>query len=193
MSQSPSSEHISQNLLGITDPDVLDSALNDFASYEWARLSLEPFPQDLGFAYLRAIHTRMFHQIFAYAGKIRETDVQAQGTGIAYCRPQFIENNIKTLFTKLEREDYLTGLTAKEFSLKLAQRWGELSAIHPFLDGNTRSQSAYISRIAQRADHPIEWRNIDVPTLRSSRLIAITGNEEPLAKHIYSNIVQSHD
>lgn len=67
------------------------------------------------------------------------------------------------------------------------------SAIHPFRDGNTRSQSAYISAIAERAGHPIAWTAIDVPTLRNLRLVAVAGRHEPLAAYLRDHLVSSTD
>jgi len=66
-------------------------------------------------------------------------------------------------------------------------------AIHPFRDGNTRSQSAYVSSLAERAGHPIDWTAIDVPTLRNLRLVAVAGRHEPLAGYLRDHLVSSTD
>ncbi|MWJ87057.1 cell filamentation protein, partial [Clavibacter michiganensis subsp. michiganensis] len=113
------------------------------------------------------------------------------GTGIPYCRPDFIEANLDTLFRKLEREDYLTGLDADTFTERLAARWGELSAIHPWRDGNTRSQSMYVAALAQRAGHPIDWARIDVDELRHHRLQAIAGTDRPLAGYLRAHLIDT--
>jgi cell filamentation protein len=125
------------------------------------------------------------------AGKIRDVDVQATGTGIPYCRPEFIDANLTTLFQKLDRENYLTGLDANTFADRLADRWGELSAIHPYRDGNTRSQSTYVSAIAERAGHPIDWERVDVDELRTFRLQAVAGNDRPLAGYLREHLVDT--
>ncbi|MWJ23518.1 Fic family protein, partial [Clavibacter michiganensis] len=117
--------------------------------------------------------------------------VQATGTGIPYCRPDFIEANLDTLFRKLEREDYLTGLDADTFTKRLADRWGELSAIHPWRDGNTRSQSMFVAVLAQRAGHPIDWASIDVDELRHHRLQAIAGTDRPLAGYLRAHLIDT--
>lgn len=186
----PGSGGVLINAADIRDQATLDRAMNDVASIVMAAVQIEPVPDRPGFDYLQSIHTRMFRDLVpGIAGQIRDVDVQATGTGIPYCRPDYIDANLTTLFHKLEREDFLTDLDADTFSERLADRWGELSAIHPYRDGNTRSQSAYITALADRAGHPIDWHRIDVDTLRQHRLHAVAGNERPLATYLRDHLV----
>ncbi|HKU10788.1 MAG TPA: hypothetical protein VJQ61_06115 [Sinomonas sp.] len=64
-----------------------------------------------------------------------------------------------------------------------------MTAIHRFRDGNTRSQSAYVSMLAERAGHPIDWRLIDVDLLRELRLHAMAGHEKALADYLHDRLL----
>lgn len=185
----PGSGGVLVNRLGIQDAARLDQALNDYASAGWAILRTQPVPEPPGFEYLRTIHREMFSPLLEWAGELRTGDAQATGVGIAYARPVYIAESLRTLFDRLEGENFLAGLDASTFADRLADRWGELSAIHPFRDGNTRSQSAYVSAIAQRAGHAIDWTLVDVPTLRTLRLAAIVGQHEPLAAYLRDRLL----
>ncbi|MCE0459727.1 Fic/DOC family protein [Curtobacterium flaccumfaciens] len=188
----PGSGGVLVNAAGIRDQGQLDEAMNDVASITMAEVRAERVPDRPDYAYLRGIHERMFGDLVpGIAGKIRDVDVQATGTGIPYCRPEYIDANLSTLFGKLEREDYLAGLDADTFAVRLADRWGELSAIHPYRDGNTRSQSTYVSAIAERAGHPIDWERVDVDELRTVRLQAVAGNDRPLADYLRTHLVET--
>jgi hypothetical protein len=107
------------------------------------------------------------------------------------CRPDFIEANLDTLFRKPEREDYLTGLDADTFTERLADRRGELSAIRPLRDGDTRSQSMCMAALARRAGHPIDWASIDVDELRHHRLQDIAGTDRPLAEYVRAHLIDT--
>jgi cell filamentation protein len=186
----PGSGGVLVNAAGIRDQRQLDEAMNDVASITMAEVRAAAVPERPDYAYLRSIHERMFGDLVpGIAGQIRDVDVQATGTGIPYCRPEYIDANLTTLFGKLEREDYLAGLDADTFADRLADRWGELSAIHPYRDGNTRSQSTYVSAIAERAGHPIDWDRVDVDELRTARLHAVAGNDRPLAAYLRSHLI----
>lgn len=188
----PGSGGVLVNAAGIRDQGQLDEAMNDVASITMAEVRAERVPDRPDYAYLRGIHERMFGDLVpGIAGKIRDVDVQATGTGIPYCRPEYIDANLSTLFGKLEREDYLAGLDAETFAVRLADRWGELSAIHPYRDGNTRSQSTYVSAIAERAGHPIDWERVDVDELRTVRLQAVAGNDRPLADYLRTHLAET--
>lgn len=123
----PGSGGVLVNRLGIRDLGRLDQALNDYASVAWVQLRQLPPPEPPGFDYLRTIHREMFGSLLHWAGELRETDVQATGTGIAYARPEYISDSLHSLFRKLEREDFLSGLDSSAFTDRLADRWGELS------------------------------------------------------------------
>lgn len=186
----PGSGGVLVNTAGYRTHAQLDAAMNDVASITMAEVRAERVPDRPDYEYLRGIHERMFGDLVpGIAGQIRDTDVQATGTGIPYCRPEYIDANLTTLFGKLEREDYLTGLDANTFADRLAERWGELSAIHPYRDGNTRSQSTYVSALAERAGHPIDWERVDVDELRFVRLQAVAGNDRPLADYVRTHLV----
>lgn len=190
----PGSGGVLVNAAGIRDQRQLDEAMNDVASITMAEVRAERVPDRPDYEYLQSIHERMFGDLVpGIAGRIRDVDVQATGTGIPYCRPEYIDANLSTLFRKLEREDYLTGLDANTFADRLADRWGELSAIHPYRDGNTRSQSTYVSAIAERAGHPIDWERVDVDELRTARLHAVAGNDRPLAEYLRTHLVENRD
>lgn len=123
------------------------------------------------------------------SGGLDEPDPQqrrpigAMGTGIAYALEANIETGLRDVFDTLRRSKYLDGLSGSDFFPQLADSWGYLTQIHPFRDGNTRSQVAFIDRLAVRAGHPIDWTIIDVGELRDRRLHAIT-QPAALSEHL---------
>lgn len=170
------------NKRGFTDAQQLDGVMNDLASVGWALLSTEDAPAAFDFAYLQRIHTQMFGRLFDWAGRVRDVDTVAGGTGIVYARPQFIDQNLADMFRLLgEDKTLMVTDSPDEFAASLANHWGYLSLIHPFRDGNTRSQSLFLSNLSRAAGHPINWALIDVDALRDARLRAMRGDEQPLA------------
>lgn len=178
----PGSGGVLRNTQEVRTRQEVDILLNRYATIGWFAIQQQP-PADLGFGHLQHIHRTLFSSVLDWAGEIRDVDVQAGGTGIAYARPRFIRDGIEDLFSQLGREDYLAGIDdADNFARLLADRWGYLTTIHPFRDGNTRSQSAYVSQLARRAGHPIDWRRASVSRLREARLMAVGGRETALAE-----------
>ncbi|WP_126464125.1 Fic family protein [Propionibacterium australiense] len=133
--------------------------MNDYASVAMAGLRAEPVPPKPGYEYLRHVHTRMFEQIVpGIAGRLRDVNVQAIGTGVAYARPEYIQDSLSQLFDRLDREDYLAGLDAETFATRFADRWGDLTAIHPYRDGNTRSHASHWALAsARKSTLQVNW------------------------------------
>ncbi len=184
----PGSGGVLVNKLGILDADALDRALNDFVSAAWADLIRNPPPGDLELTFLTRVHTRMFDRVLPFAGMLRDVDAQASGTGIPYCRPTFVAPQLDSFFRALARDNYLRGLQRSVFADRLAERWGELTAIHPFRDGNTRSQSFFVTALCERAGYSMDWRSISPDELRTTRLQAMSATARPLADLLFSHL-----
>jgi cell filamentation protein len=61
---------------------------------------------------------------------------------------QFIESQFDDLYCKLKKENFLADITDKEeMSERLAYYLGEINMIHPFREGNGRTQRIYIEQL----------------------------------------------
>lgn len=185
----PGSGGVLRNSLDIEDSAELDRATDAFVSVEWADLLRAPCPAKFDFAYLQAVHHQLFHMVFSWAGQVRDVELLAAGTGRAYCRADQVRPRLDAAFARLAGAEYLCGLDSLEFAAALADTWTDLTYIHPFRDGNTRSQSFFVSRLAEAAGHPIAWERVDVDSLRRSRLAAVGGHREALVFFIENHLV----
>jgi cell filamentation protein len=73
---------------------------------------------------------------------------------------QFIEASLDTTFAHLAAEDHLKGLGADVFASRAAYYLGELNAIHPFREGNGRTQREFIRQLAVEVGHRINWSHV---------------------------------
>ena len=185
----PGSGGVLVNKLDLHDSDALDEALNDYATANWAWLLTQPLPDVFDIAHLRTVHRELFSKVLPFAGEIRDVDTVAGGTGIAYCRPEFIVGMAADIDRGLQQDGYLRGLPTREFADRLGYHWGEITALHPMRDGNTRSQSAFVTQLAAAAGYSIEWKQVDVDELRELRLGAVVGSSQPLANYLHDRIV----
>ena len=196
----PDSGGVLRNQLGLKTHERLDEAMNDYASVEWAGLSMEPPPREFDFPYLASIHRRLLGDVVGddvvghWTGRIRQNaaPMGALNTGIVYAREEYVQPGLDEVFGRLHHQRYLTGLDRKRFFGELAESWGYLTQIHPFRDGNTRSQTAFVDRLAVNAGHPIDWMGIDVDTLRELRFRAIT-DSTALAAYLEQHTIDTHE
>ena len=91
---------------------------------------------------------------------------------------------MRRVFSGLVRENHLRGLTAEAFAQKAAHFLAELNAIHPFREGNGRTQNVFLTILADRAGHPLDFERLDPPKMMRAMIASFGGDETPLANLI---------
>lgn len=188
----PGSGGVLRNKLNIEDPDQLEEAENAFVSVAWAAYETET-PKVFDFDYLRTVHRRLFEPLYDWAGESRTVNVIAGGTDLVYCPHGQIDDEAQELFEELHSQNYLRGLDDWGFVSALADHWRRLTYVHPFRDGNTRSQAFYVSRLAVAAGHPIDWEAVSPQSLRINRIAAVKGFPGNLADYLIDRLLTHED
>ena len=177
-----------RNLLGIDDPEVLWKVETCFALMRSYELETELISLDKTFdlQHLKAIHKHLFQNVYEWAGQIREVNISK---GETYFSPYSrIEKHAEYTFTELKQENYLKGLDANNFSEKAGYYLGEINHIHPFREGNGRTQREFINQLAHQNGYYIEWKNVTQKQMIEVSIEADRGNPKPLATLIRENI-----
>lgn len=106
-------------------------------------------------SHLKAIHTYLFQDVFPWAGEFRIVNISKGNSNFGPA--MHIAGALADAFAKLHAERLLTGLLARDFSLRAAFYLGEINAIHPFREGNGRTQREFIRQLAVHVGHPLSW------------------------------------
>ena len=137
--------NVLKNRLDIRDLDTLHMAERDYSSVRQTEIMMQGVTGDFSFKHLCSIHKQLFQDIYTWAGKTRTVDISK---GTVFCLVQFIEMQFEDLYCKLKKENFLKDITDKaEMSKRLAFYLGELNMIHPFREGNGRTQRIYIEQL----------------------------------------------
>jgi cell filamentation protein len=107
------------------------------------------------------IHRYILQDVYDWAGEYRTVTT---GRGAPFCKAEFIAPEMDKRFAAINAEDNLRGLKADQFAVRAAEHTCELNAIHPFLDGNGRTQRAFLELLAEQAGHEIDLARIDRQT-----------------------------
>lgn len=158
-----------RNLFGYTDPRLLAEVESAATTWRLAELAVEQVAGDFGFTHLQDIHYYLLQDVYEWAGEIRTVRSFAGNTGIEHDSPESIEAGIAENFENLAAADHLRGLDHAEFTTALAQYWGDLTLLHPFVDGNSRTQKVFVDQLARQAGWAIDWREVNVGALQSAR------------------------
>lgn len=111
------------------------------------------------YKHLKSLHKELFKDLYDWAGKERAVDISKPGT--LFCRAMFIEEEAKRIFNNLKKDNFLKDIKDKsKFSEKLGQLFLDINMLHPFREGNGRSQRLFIGDLAKENGYYLEWANI---------------------------------
>jgi cell filamentation protein len=161
--------------------------LDEFEATITAQRADEELPAgNLDYAHYCAIHHHLFQDVYDWAGKIRTVRVAKQGS--MFCYPENIDQEMRRLFDGLAVNENLRDLDAENFARKAAHVVAELNAIHPFREGNGRTQNVLLYLLADQAGHPLDLNRLNPPGMMRAMIASFGGDEEPLADLILSLI-----
>jgi cell filamentation protein len=150
-----------RNSLGITDANELSEAEADIAAVELAILVAEPLPGSYDLAHLQAFHRQIFGSVYPWAGELRTIDISK---GTSFCPSIHIVSFAENVFRKL------------------ADKYGDVNAIHPFREGNGRTQRAFLAQLAREAGYTISWQDMDQEENIAASVASFNANNDLLEK-----------
>ena len=149
---------ILKNKLGIKNEEQLEEAERNITALRILQLKTGELRGEPNFKYLCKIHKHIFGDIYSWAGKIRTVDISK---GNMFCNSQFILENAEDIFNRLKKENYLQDYKdVEKMSERLAYYLSEINALHPFREGNGRTQREFIIVLARRAGYKVDFSKV---------------------------------
>lgn len=145
------------NRLNIRDASELHDVERNLTALNMIQMVDEPVIGALDFKHLKSIHKAIFGDMYAWAGLARTVNI---AKGNRFCDSAYIETYAKELFNQLNEEAYLTATAPSLVASRLAYYLGEINVLHPFREGNGRTQRVMIEYIAKVAGFEISFANV---------------------------------
>ena len=106
----------------------------------------------------------------------------------AFCYPEHIPEQMNGLFKRLADMDRLRGRDADDFAAGAAHFLADLNAIHPFREGNGRTQLAFMTELAAEALHPLDLARLDPDAFLRAMIAGFFGDEGDLRRQLRAMI-----
>ena len=97
-----------------------------------------------------------------------------------FCLPQHIEAYSAEVFAALAKERHLHELPREGFLERLTHYFAEVNAIHPFREGNGRTQRAFFHQLGREAGWLLDWSNLDRDENARASMASLRGDNGPL-------------
>lgn len=166
------------NKFDLRDPVLLEIAERR-AAVERLSEGLPPEAREISVSGIKAIHFHLFRDVYDWAGEFRS---YTSGRGQApFARPEFIERSLEALTDRLRSENQLRGQPPDVFAKKAAGSVNELNAVHPFVEGNGRTQRVWLRNLCQEAGYDLQLLRGDRDAWNRASEIGFYRSDEPMA------------
>ena len=147
--------NVLKNKLNITNAEALAVAEREITSIKLAYAKQNIIDGDFDFSHLKKIHKFLFEDIYEWAGEYRHVNISK---GNQFCLWQNLESYADNVFASLEKENYLK--KCDNIAEKLAYYLSEINVLHPFREGNGRTQRLFIEYLALNAGYRVDFSSV---------------------------------
>lgn len=172
------------NKLNITNDKDLFDAERELVLLRTHELNENPLKGNFDFKHLKSIHKYLFQDVYRWAGDIRNCNIAKQDL---FCLTENIESFGNEIFNKLEKENYYIDYDYETKIDKLIELFADINALHPFREGNGRTQRLFIENLSKINGIYLDLTNVSRMDMIIASHESINGNYEKL-----KNIFKSH-
>jgi cell filamentation protein len=180
-----------RNLFGAKDLETLSQIEAEITVAVIATLNEHPIPGNFDLEHLQAIHKRLFASIYDWAGKLRTVEMAKDKTRFAPI--EYLVQAADTVFSGLKKEEYLDNLDDEKYVARFAHYYSEVNILHPFREGNGRTERVFFSLLAQRSQRHVAWDLLDPGKAIQACIAAYNGDESQLVKLLAPLLLKTNE
>ncbi|GAA4685088.1 Fic/DOC family protein [Gordonia humi] len=169
------------------DPAKVEAFERRMTAIRLAQIERDPWQHghtfDLG--HLQNLHHQILQDCYPWSGTLR-TDVRTEAMGIEHCPPEHVADYAAAVTDHMAATPppVHDGHAALDLA---AEHWANLTYLHAFADGNSRTQRAFIQLYLRSGDWDLDWSQLDPELIHAARHIAVTDDphNEQLRDHVW--------
>lgn len=151
-----------------------------------SELEENPIKGNFDLEHYKAIHNFLFEDIYDWAGKLRTVNISKKGTIFADIYE--LETLCIKCFNRIKSNNYFQNLSFENFINNMVDLYCTLNILHPFREGNGRTERIFITQLLRLNGYDINFSEIDSDYLMISTIQAAHGITDNLIK-IFSRYI----
>ncbi len=160
------------NKLDIRDEKRLSEIEAQITFAKTAILETSPIDGNFDFEHYKKIHRFLFCDLYKWAGQTRTVNISKKRT--KFLDAAAIDSIGKKCFSKIS-EGFFDGLPFDTFAVRIAEFYNDVNHIHPFREGNGRTQRIYFTQLIRYCGYDINFSEIDTDELMIATIQASLG------------------
>ncbi|MFJ4086275.1 putative adenosine monophosphate-protein transferase Fic [Pseudomonas psychrophila] len=165
-----------RNKLDIRDDSTLNDAEQQLSAVAAATIEFSPPPYNL--ASLQKIHRTLFSDLYDWAGELRTVGISKQYT--RFCQPDYMEKEAGKIFKGMASANWFEGMSRSDLIVAVADAYSDLNVVHPFREGNGRTQRILFEHLVMNAGFEISWWGVENDEWLYANIAAYNCVLEPL-------------
>lgn len=179
------------NKLGITDEKQLSEIEADITFAKASELEVNPLDDKFDIEHYKSIHRYLFEDLYDWAGKLRTINISKKGTRFA--NVEELESLCIKCFDRLKSENFFQNMAFDYFVENIVDLYISLNMLHPFREGNGRTERIFIAQLIRFNGYDIDFSEIDSDYLMIATIQAAQGITDNLTKIFKENIISSEE
>lgn len=174
------------NKFDIQNEEKLNEIESVVSSARYAEWLNAPRATAFDFDHYKAIHCFLFSDLYEWAGKVRTVNISKKGT--LFTPAENIECQAELIFKRLQDRRCFKNLSHDEFVAEIVDFYCVTNTLHPFREGNGRTQRAFLTQLICNAGYEISFADMDVDLLMIATIQAAQGITDLLVRIFDENI-----
>ena len=171
------------NKLDIRDEKQLAVIESHITLAKISILQQSPINGNFDFAHYKAIHKFIFEDLYDWAGTTRTINLSKKGT--TFVNSEDIQEIATACFERLKKQNYFKGLDKSIFVEKMTDFYCVTNLLHPFREGNGRTQRVFLSQLAYNAGYEMDFSAINTEELMIATIHAANGIDSYLKEVLF--------
>jgi cell filamentation protein len=180
-----------KNIPGIRNQEMLDRFEADRVGQRSLEVMEYPLTGLFDIDHLKQIHRYLFQDVYEWAGHFRTVDI-AKGNSY-FAHVPYMQSTLDGLFGRLSGEQHLRGVNQEAFASRGAEILGTLNAVHPFREGNGRTQREFIRELAHKNSYWVDWSKMSREELYEASDVSFLRGENKLFEELLKKAIEPID
>lgn len=174
------------NKLGIKDDKKLKEFESAVTFAKASEIEANPIANTFDVEHYKAIHKFLFEDIYEWAGKYRTINMSKKGT--IFADADKIPGLMDACFKRIKDNDFFRNNSFEEFVENIVDFYRVTNMIHPFREGNGRTQRLFIAQLIRNNNYDIDFSEIDSDELMIATIQSANGVKDNLIRIFNENI-----
>lgn len=174
------------NKLNIQNEEQLTKIEASITMAKTAELERNPISVSFDFEHYKLIHKYLFEDLYEWAGCVRTVDISKKGTN--FTSSQNIETVAIACFDRLKSYNYFRNVDFEDFVENIVDFYCSTNMLHPFREGNGRTQRIFIAQLIRFCGYDINFSEIDTDDLMVATIHSANGVTDHLKEIFKAHI-----